>query len=103
MSGGIFDYRQFNIESIAEEIEEIINRQGKERPRDNCHSKEWYDKYPEDRFYPTYSKEEVQEKLKEAVKALRVAYVYAHRVDRFFAGDDGEEFMEKIDKELKEL
>ncbi|MDD4049047.1 MAG: hypothetical protein PHI90_09575 [Clostridia bacterium] len=88
---------------IAEEIEDRLNRSGKEIPRENrCHSDEWYEKYPEDKFYPIYTKE-AQQKLREAVKALRVAYVYAHRVDRFFARDDGEEFMEKIDKELKEL
>ena len=103
MSGGTFDYRQFNIESIAEEIEEIINRQGKERERDNCHSKEWYDKYPEDRFYPTYSKE-VQGRFKEAVKALRTAYIYACRVDWFLAGDDGEEsFLKRLSSELEKL
>ena len=103
MSGGTFDYMESHIGYIAEEIEDRLNRQGKEIPRaDRVHSDDWYEKYPEDKFHPIYPKE-VQEKLKEAVKALRVAYIYAHRVDRFFAGDDGEEFMEKIDKELKEL
>jgi hypothetical protein len=104
MSGGTFEYMQWHIEYIANEIEDEINRQGKEIPRENrCHLNEWYEKYPEDKFYPTYSKD-VQEKLKEAVKALRVAYIYANRVDRFLAGDDGEEsFLKRLSSELEKL
>ena len=48
MSGGTFGHKQWNIEYIANEIEDEINRQGKEKPRgERWHPKEWYDEYPE--------------------------------------------------------
>jgi hypothetical protein len=46
----------------------------------------------------------IQEKLNEAVKQLRIASIYAQRVDWFFSGDDGEEsFLERLSKELKNI
>ena len=60
-------------------------------------------KYPEEKFYYTYPKE-VQDKFKEAVKALKTAFVYAQRVDYLLEGDDGEEtFLEKLSQELNDL
>lgn len=35
--------------------------------------------------------DEVIDKLKEAVKVLRMAEIYAHRIDWVLSGDDGEE------------
>ena len=42
--------------------------------------------------------------MKEAVKALKIAQVYAQRVDWLFSGDDGEEsFLSRLEEELKKL
>ena len=42
--------------------------------------------------------------LKRAVYVLRMAYIYARRVDWLLAGDDGEDsFVERLQMELSEL
>jgi hypothetical protein len=42
--------------------------------------------------------------MKEAVKQLRIAAIYAQRVDWFLSGDDGEEsFIERLNEELNEI
>ena len=42
--------------------------------------------------------------MKEAIKALKIAQVYAQRVDWLLSGDDGEEsFLSRLDDELKKL
>jgi len=104
MSGGYFDYRQYWIKDIADSIELELNRQGKEKPRNELYGdEEYFEKYPEDKFYPTYSII-VQEKMREAVKQLRIAAVYAQRIDWFLSGDDDEEsFIERLNEELNEI
>lgn len=104
MSGGAFDYKQYAIAQIAEEIQHELENAGKEKPREELwKDKEWYEKYPEDKFYPNYTPE-VKEQMKEAVKALRIAYTYAKRVDWLLSGDDGEEsFLERLKEDLQAL
>ena len=104
MSGGHFDYNQYRINDIADSIERELNRQGKEKPNDELYGDaEYFKKYPEERFYYTYP-EIVQEKMKEAIKALKIAAIYAQRVDWFLSGDDGEEsFIERLNDELNAL
>jgi hypothetical protein len=42
--------------------------------------------------------------MEEAVKVLKIAQVYAHRVDWFLCGDDGEEsFLRRLDEDLEKL
>lgn len=102
MSGGHFDYNQYKITDIADSIECELEKQGKLKPNDELWmNSEYYKDYPEEKYYPTYPPE-IQEKFREAVKALRIAAVYAQRVDWFLSGDDGEEsFLERLDNELK--
>ena len=104
MSGGHFDYNQYRINDIADRIERILNRQGKEKPKDELYGdKEYYEKYPDEIYHYTYPKI-VQEKLREAVKQLKIAAVYAQRVDWFLSGDDGEEsFIERLEEDLNTL
>jgi len=104
MSGGRFDYKQFYITEIADNIEGILIEQGKEIPRSELWGdKEYYEKYPEEKFHYTYP-EHIQEKFKEAVKVLRIAHVYAQRIDWYLSGDDGDEnFIRRLSEELKEL
>ena len=96
MSGGTFDYSQRRIEEIADEIEFGLDRQGK---LDKDES-EWI-KRPT--WFRAFSPE-VEAKLREGVKILRQAYVYAQRADWLFADDDGEEtFLERLNNDLKKL
>jgi hypothetical protein len=107
MSGGAFDYNQYKIGYMADQIEETVIKNGVEKTpeeiKDDWHNDEWYEKYPEDKFHYKYP-DEVIEKMKEAVKALKIAQVYAQRVDWLLSGDDGEEsFLSRLEEELKKL
>ena len=104
MSGGHFGYEQFHIGNIADSIQSELDRQGTEIPReDRYHDDDWYKKYPEDKVNPTYS-EETQKEFKNAVKQLRIAAIYAHRIGYFLSGDDGEEnFHKRLNEELDKL
>ena len=89
MSGGTFDYYQHRIRDIYETIESYIELQGKKD--------EWGDEHQT--FEP-----EVLKQLQDAIECLKKAYVYAHRVDWFLAGDDGEEsFIERLKSDLSKL
>lgn len=91
MSGGRFNYNQYSILDIAEDIEREIQKSGRKK------------KYPQDLYYHKYP-DEVIEKFKEGVKAIKIAYVYAHRIDWLLSGDDGEEsFLERLEQELKQI
>ena len=102
MSGGHFDYNQYWINDIANSIERELNRQGKEKPKSELYGdKEYFEKYPDEKYYCTYP-EIVQEKMREAVKQLKIAAIYAQRVDWYLSGDDGDEsFIERLEEELK--
>ena len=107
MSGGTFNYQQYKIGYIADQIGEIISKSGCEKTReeikDEFQNSEWYEKYPEERFHYQY-REEVIMKMKETIKILRMAEVYAQRVDWLLSGDDGEEsFLRRLEEDLNEL
>lgn len=83
MSGGRFDYNQHRIRDIADEIESEIN--GNEK-----------------REYK-FSKKTIKE-FSNAVRALRIAEVYAQRIDWLLSGDDGEEsFHARLKAELDKI
>jgi len=108
MSGGAFDYNQYKIGYIADQIDEVIVKNGIEKtPQElkdeSWRDDSWYDKYPEDKFHYKYP-DEVIEKMKEAVKALNIAQEYAQRVDWLLSGDDGEEsFLSRLEENLKKI
>jgi len=108
MSGGAFDYNQYKIGYIADQIEEVIVKNGVEKTPEDLKQEgwrdpDWYEKYPEDKFHYKYP-DEVIEKMKEAVKALKIAQEYAQRVDWLLSGDDGEEsFLSRLEENLKKI
>ncbi len=108
MSGGHFDYKQQHINQIADDVEKLIERNGREKTREELKDEhwngpDWYERYPEDLYYYKYP-DEVIEKFKESLTILRQAAVYAQRIDWLLSGDDGEEsFLERLEKELSEL
>lgn len=105
MSGGTFDYKQHHIIDIADEIQSKLDRQGVEKTNRELayFDNDYYDRYPEEKFYPTYPVN-IQVELKNAVNIIRKAALYAQRVDYYFAGDDGEEsFLRRLKQELNQL
>ena len=77
MSGGAFEYEQYRIDDIADEIDSVIKK----------------DDYPDD----------VIIEFKKAVKLLRKSSIYAQRIDWLLSGDDGvESFHRRLKEELAE-
>jgi len=88
MSGGHFDYKQYEIENIADEIGQIILDNDSEEKDD------WGDKGHH------YSAETI-EQFKIAIEHLRKAKVYLHRIDWLLSSDDDENsFHERLFEEL---
>jgi hypothetical protein len=84
MSGGYFNYKQFELQKIADEIEQIALDNAKE---------DWDEKY---------SAETVDE-LHEAIRLLRRAYIYVQRVDWLCSCDDTEaDFHKRLHAQLKD-
>lgn len=105
MSGGAFNYVQHKIRDIYEDIENEINKMGTLKSKDELkyYSDDWFDKYPEDKYYHKYSEEVINE-FKNAVYVLKKAYIYAHRIDWLLSGDDGEDsFLKRLHEELNKL
>jgi hypothetical protein len=92
MSGGHFQYEQYKLQMIADEIEQlIIDNESEELNRYG------------DKKGSFYSVETINE-FKAAVALLKVAHVYAHRIDWLVSGDDGEDsFHRRLKDELKKL
>lgn len=88
MSGGHFDYQQYQIGQIAESIESIIHRE-----EDQTHTGWKYEFTPE-----------TLAEFKTAVELLKQAEVYAQRIDWLVSGDDGEEtFHKRLRADLEKL
>lgn len=102
MSGGHFDYDQYKIDQIANDVEQVILQNGKEIPYKDLDDwqKRDYDRNNPPKYYDFPP--EVIEKFKEGLKVLRKAYIYAQRIDWLLSGDDGEEnFLERLKEDLK--
>ena len=87
MSGGQFNYKQYEIDCIADQVKHEIRRMM------NPHREQ---------FYYDFDDETIR-LFTDAVKALRIAAIYAQRIDWLMSGDDGDEsFKERLKQELKE-
>ena len=85
MSGGYFDYQQYKLQDMIDSITEEIKL--------NDEKDEW----GESRSL----KQETLNEFLHAIKLLKEAYIYTHRIDWLLSGDDGEEtFHERLAKEL---
>lgn len=94
MSGGFFEYNQYKIYQIAEDLETVILNNGKKRE----HKEPW-----EDDYHRKYS-DEVIAKFKEGLELLKKAHIYAHRIDWLLSDDDGEQsFLERLESDLSKL
>lgn len=107
MSGGAFNHNQYHINMIADEIEQLILDNGRlktvaELKEESWKDKEWYERYPEDLYHYKYP-DDIVEEFKKGVEHLRLAYIYAQRIDWLISGDDGEDsFRTRLKQELNE-
>lgn len=92
MSGGHFNYDQYKIGYIVDEIEQKIEHYNRDDVDD------YGGKYRE-----RYTPEEIA-KFKEACYFLEKAQIYAQRIDWLLSGDDGtDSFFRRLEQELNEL
>lgn len=108
MSGGAFNYDQYKIGYMVDQIEETVVKNGVEKTPEELKNEgwrdpDWYKKYPEDKFHYQYP-DEVIKKMKEGIEILKKAQIYAHRIDWLLSGDDGEEsFLKRLEEDLNGL
>lgn len=108
MSGGRFEYDQYKIRYIADEVHKEIRRSGRhktdeELKAESWHNLDWYEKYPEDKFHYKYPDEVIKE-FERGYYILRLAEIYAQRIDWLLSGDDGDEsFIERLAEEKEIL
>lgn len=104
MSGGAFDYKQYIIRDIADEIEQEIIQAGRKIPTE-VWKNDWhgYSFEENDQYYTTYNRRTI-DIMKRAVYVLRMAHIYAQRIDWMLSCDDSEESLEKrLKEELRAL
>lgn len=108
MSGGKFNYDQYKIGYIADDIEKLIERNGKEKTKEELKEEgwrdpSWYKNYPEDLYHYKYP-DEVIDQFKIAISLLRKSEIYAHRIDWLLSSDDSEEtFLKRLKNDLSKL
>ena len=108
MSGGRFAYNQYRIREIADDIDQEIRMSGRKKTDEEIKSEswrgsEWYEKYPEDKFHYKYPDEIIKE-FEKGYYILRLAEIYAQRIDWLLSGDDGDEtFIERLAEEKEIL
>jgi len=92
MSGGHFEYKQWEISNISDEVEQLILTNDSEEKDEWGYRKGYH-----------YTPETIEE-FKKGLVLLRQAYVYAQRIDWLVSGDDGEDsFHRRLKFELKKL
>lgn len=90
MSGGHFDYAQYRIQSIIDSIEQAIINNEKE-----YRGNEW--------FKAEKFENETIDEFKVGLIYLKMAQIYAHRIDWLLSGDDNEEsFHKRLSEDLEE-
>ena len=78
MSGGHFDYIQYRLSEVMEEIQELMDN-------------------------GVYSAE-VVDKMGEGLRSVQMAQCFIHRIDWLASDDDSEEsFLERLNSELDEI
>jgi hypothetical protein len=113
MSGGHFDYQQFRIDNVANEILDVI-RENEDGYVYNDKTSYGYDDNGEITDKPEgwqRFSDEALRKIKEGYRICRMAFAYANRIDYLVSGDDGEDSfhkrlrgdLEKIELDIKRL
>ena len=92
MSGGYFNYDQYRIRQISDSVDDLIEKNDSQDLGDyGC------------KIGKNYAPE-VIEKFRKGLAYLRIAEVYAQRIDWLVSGDDGEDaFMQRLADDLYKL
>lgn len=94
MSGGRFDYKQYEIAYIADAIQHVIETNGVKRERKDSWESEYYYEYSDD----------IITHFKDAVAILHKAQIYVQRIDWLLSSDDGEDsFRHRLVEDLNKL
>jgi len=92
MSGGHFDYEQYKIGRIADDVEQLI------RSNNDKHLNEWGE--PKGNHYG----EETIDSFNRGLRYLELAQIYAQRIDWLVSGDESEEnFHRRLAADIQEL
>jgi hypothetical protein len=108
MSGGHWEYLQYRFTDVSEDIEKLIEKNGRpktdeELKEERWHDDDWYNKYPEDKCHYEYPPEVIEE-FKKGAEAIKLAQIYMQRMDWLLSGDDGEEsFISRLKNDLEKL
>ena len=113
MSGGHFDYYQWQINDIANSIEDYIYGHSLDEEDVKYYIKDhWLEEEEKEYILKhkhtipnryEYSKQTIKE-VKKGLSILRKAYIYAQRIDWLLSDDDGEEsFHKRLKEELDNL
>lgn len=108
MSGGHWDYLQYRLTDVVEDIDRLVEKNGQpkteeELKEENWCDDEWYEKYPDEKFHHKYS-DEVIKQFKLGSAMVATAQIYMQRMDWLLSGDDGSEsFLRRLNEELLEL
>ena len=100
MSGGHFDYTQHRIGDIADSIQEEIDKSGKPLTEDEIKDMRYWG----DNIYNYEYPQDILDEFKKGIHILRMAQIYAQRIDWLLSGDDGEDsFRKRLQEDLEEL
>lgn len=106
MSGGHWEYIQYQVNSVADDIEAMVEKSGKLKTKEELKweswkGEDWYEKYPEDIYHYKFP-DEVIEEFKNAAKIIKAASIYIQRIDWLVCGDDGDEsFIKRLKEDLE--
>ena len=88
MSGGHFEYKQYQLDYIADEIEQLILT----------------NEIPNEWGWCLNLSDETLAEFRKAVNIIKIGAIYAQRIDWLVSGDDGEEsFHKRLKEELAKL
>ena len=100
MSGGHFDYKQYYINEISDSIDSLIRNNGKPKNKKDLDSWDIENGYLNHYKYP----KEVINEFKKGLKFLKIAHIYAQRIDWLLSGDDGEKsFLLRLEEDLDKI
>ena len=92
MSGGHFDYQQYRIGQIADQVEQLIRSNNDEELNDWGQPKGYH------------FSEQTIEQFRVGLRYLELAQIYAQRIDWLVSGDDSEDsFHERLLEDIREL
>jgi len=97
MNGGHFEYNQYRIEEIANELENIVAKWKKNRGR--VFTEE--ELYTNESIFSEYSKETIEE-FQSASEILRTMSKVVHEIDYLLSGDTGEDTFHNRLQEIKD-